>query len=116
MTCLDRIRDALLAVTTEVYHFHAHKPKTPYIVWAEDGAGDTVFANGRLQNQAVAGTVDLYTDDPEDTTLFEGVQTALDGVCAWRLNSIQYEDDTGLTHYEWVWEVPDGHDRVQDRG
>ena len=23
----------------------------------------------------------------------------------WRLNSIQYEEDTGFTHYEWEWEV-----------
>lgn len=105
MRCLNRIRDALLAETSEVYHFHAHKPSRKYIVWAEDGAGDTVFANGRLQNQAVAGTVDLFTDDPEDAALFEGIQAALDRVCAWRLNSIQYEEDTGLTHYEWAWEV-----------
>lgn len=112
MTCLDRIRDALLGVTPEVYHFHAHKPSPPYIVWAEDGAGAVVVANGRMQNQVITGTVDLFTDDPEDTTLFEGVQAALDGVCAWRLNSIQYEDETGLTHCEWAWEVPNGQDDV----
>lgn len=69
MTCLDELRAALLKVPAAVYHFHAHKPSQPYIVWAEDGAGDTVIANGRLQNQAIAGTVDLYTDDPEDTAL-----------------------------------------------
>lgn len=105
MTCLNELRDALLAVTDEVYHFHAHKPKPPYIVWAEDGAGDVVFANGRMQNQAIAGTVDLFTGAPEDATLFDGVQAALDGLCAWRLNSVQYEDDTKLTHYEWTWEA-----------
>lgn len=108
MTFLDDLKNALLRVTPAVYHFHAHKPPRKYIVWAEDGAGDTVFANGRLQNQAITGTVDLFTDDPEDTVLFAGVQAALDGVCAWKLNSIQYEDDTGLTHYEWAWEVPNG--------
>ena len=108
MTCLNELRDALLGVTPAVYHFHAHKPPRRYIVWAEDGAGDTVFANGRLQNQAVTGTVDLFTDDPEDTALFCGVQAALDAVCAWQLNSVQYEDTTGLTHYEWTWEVPNG--------
>lgn len=105
MSNLDELRDALLEVTPAVFHFHAHKPPRQYIVWAEDGAGDTVFANGRLQNQAIAGTVDLYTDDPEDTSLFDSVQAALDRVCAWKLNSIQYEDDTGLTHYEWAWEA-----------
>ena len=108
MSCLDDLKNALLTVTQAVYHFHAHKPSPPYIVWAEDGAGDTVFANGRMQNQAITGTVDLYTDDPDDTGLFEGVQEALDRVCAWKLNSVQYEDDTKLTHYEWAWEVPNG--------
>ena len=58
--------------------------------------------------QARGGTVDLFTGDPEDTALFEGIQAALDRVCCWRLNSIQYEEDTGLTHYEWRWEVPNG--------
>ena len=108
MTCLDELKNALLAVSPHVYHFHAHKPQAPYIVWGEDGPGDTVFANGRLVLQALGGTVDLFTDDPEDTALFEGIQAALDRVCCWRLNSIQYEDDTGLTHYEWRWEVPNG--------
>lgn len=108
MTCLNKLKNALLAVTPQVYHFHAHKPAPPYIVWAEDGQGDAVRANGRLQNQAIAGTVDLFTDDPEDAALFDRIQEALDGVCAWRLNSIQYEDETKLTHYEWVWEVPNG--------
>lgn len=105
MISLDTLRDALLQVTEETYHFTAHKPGRKYIVWAEHGAGDTVFANGLLQAQAMAGTVDLFTDDPEDTTLFDGVQEALNGLVAWYLKSIQYEDATGLTHYEWSWEA-----------
>jgi len=27
---------------------------------------------------------------------------------AWFLNSVQFEEDTGFYHYEWVWEVLDG--------
>ena len=31
---------------------------------------------------------------------------ALEGIGAsWYLNSVQYEEDTGLIHYEWYWEV-----------
>ena len=55
MTCLDELKNALLAVSPHVYHFHAHKPQAPYIVWGEDGPGDTVFANGRLVLQALGG-------------------------------------------------------------
>ena len=42
--------------------------------------------------------------DPEP--LSEAVPAALEGIgAAWYLNSVQYEEDTGLTHWEWVWEV-----------
>lgn len=32
------------------------------------------------------------------------IQAALNGLsgCAWYLNSIQYEEDTRLLHWEWV--------------
>lgn len=26
---------------------------------------------------------------------------------AWYLSGVQYEEDTGFFHYEWVWEVTD---------
>ncbi len=114
MNCLEKIRTALLGVTERVSHFTAHNAEPPYIVWAEDGSGDTLFADGRMQAQVITGTVDLFTLTPEDTALFQAIQTALDGVCAWRLNSIQYEDDTGMTHYEWAWEAVD-HGKAGDQ-
>lgn len=55
MSCLDKLREALLGVTPHVYHFHAHKPPQRYIVWAEDGAGDTVFANGPCKTRPLPG-------------------------------------------------------------
>ena len=37
----------------------------------------------------------------------ESVPQALDqsGEIAWYLNSVQYEEDTELIHYEWAWET-----------
>jgi len=37
----------------------------------------------------------------------EEFEEALDAspYIAWRLNSVQFEPDTGFTHYEWRWEV-----------
>lgn len=108
MSCLDIIKKALLSTSENVGHYEAMKKEPPYIVWAEDGAGDTVFANNRLQNQAISGTVDLFTRNRDGDPLIDAISAALDGVCAWRLNSVQYEDDTGLLHVEWAWEVPNG--------
>lgn len=116
MRCLDTIKEALLTVSDNVGHYEALKKTPPYIVWAEDGAGDTVFANDRLQNQAITGTVDLFTRDRDGDPLMEAIPQALDGVCAWRLNSIQYEDDTKLLHAEWAWEVPNGETEQSQGG
>ena len=46
---------------------------------------------------------------------FEAALDAAPCVGAWYRNSVQYEEDTGLTHFEWVWEVYDDGD-VQGTG
>ena len=50
------------------------------------------------------GTIDLFTRRL-DATDFRAVTEKLIGLdLAWRLNSVQYEDERRLLHYEWVWE------------
>lgn len=49
--------------------------------------------------------VTIFTKTEGDS-LFEAVPAALEGIgAAYYLNSVQYEEDTGLLHYEWVFEV-----------
>lgn len=104
---LTDVRDALLlALPDSVYHFEAPKEATaPYLVWAEDSQGGSRHANNVMAAQAMQGTVDLFTRDEYDP-LFGKVQRALTiRRIPFRLNSIQRERDTGLIHYEWVWEA-----------
>jgi len=108
MVCLDKIKSALLSCTSKVYHFKAANATAPYVVWAEDGQAKSVWAGNRMVRQGISGTVDLYTKTLNGEPLFGAIQAALNGVCSWRLNSVQYEDDTGLLHYEWVFEVENG--------
>ncbi|MEG2000942.1 MAG: hypothetical protein RR053_06090 [Evtepia sp.] len=106
MDCLNQIKTALLSVSNTVSHYTALKKKPPYLVWAEDGSGDCQWADGRMTAQVITGTIDLFTlsGDP----LVDSVQTALDTAgISWKLNSVQYEEDTKLLHYEWRWEVGD---------
>lgn len=107
MCSLDVIKNALLTVSQNVWHFKAFKKAPPYIVWAEDGQADSVWADGAMQEQIITGTIDLYTKTLDNEPLFESIQNALNGTeISWRLNSIQYEDGgAGLLHYEWVWEL-----------
>lgn len=78
-----------------------------YMVWQEDGSGDLAAA-GRHVEMAVSGTTDLFTPqefDPWADALGESLSAH--GV-SWTLNSVQYEPDIRLTHYEWRWTVPYG--------
>ena len=49
--------------------------------------------------------MDLYTKTEGDP-LCEAIPGALEDIGAsWYFNSFQYEEETGLLHFEWVWEV-----------
>lgn len=83
-------------------------PGTDYGAAALDGSAETVWADNVMVEQALGGTVDLFTRD-EGLPQMKAVQAALNraGV-SWRLSSIQYEEDTRLTHYEWTFELEAG--------
>ena len=105
MIRLEVIKNALLGVSSNVYHYAAPPNQIPpYIVWGEDGAHDFVAGNKHME-QAYQGTVDLYTTQENDP-LMTSIPNALnDTEAAWYLNSVQYEEDTKLIHHEWVFEV-----------
>lgn len=102
---LETLRAALAALTDRAYHYTAApNAKPPYIVWAEDGDNDLMAGNVHSE-RCLTGTVDLYTRMDGDP-LFTAIPAALEGIgAAYYLNSVQYEEETGLIHYEWVWEV-----------
>lgn len=78
------------------------RPEGTYGVIAPDTALHQ-YADNRTEHQSPQGTVDLFTDT-NDRTQVETVQTVLNSAegCSWYLNSIQYETDTRLIHWEWV--------------
>lgn len=102
---LDTIQTALLTVGVPVSHYNAVEQPDKYIVWAEDGQADAVHGDNRMQTQALTGTVDYFTKVEYDANV-QKIQKALsDAKIPWRLNSVQYEDETGYIHHEFVWEI-----------
>lgn len=102
---LEKLQEALAALTDRCYHYVAQPNAKPsYLVWMEDGGND--FSADNIHAElCLTGTVDLYTKTENDP-LMQSVPQALESIgAAWSLNSVQYEDDTGLIHYEWAWEV-----------
>lgn len=102
---LQRIQTALVGVTSSCYHYWRAKATPPYLIWAEDGEMDSFESDNHKQEQQLHGTADYFTKTEFDTTV-DAIQNALNGIMTgWRLSSVQYEEDTGLIHYEWKWWV-----------
>ena len=103
---LKRIGDAL-AVIPNMYHYYRPQLTPPFGAWAEDSEGDSFAADNRKREQVITGFVSYYTQTEYDSTL-DRIQEILNGFdfpFGWRLESVQYEDDTDLIHYEWTWSV-----------
>lgn len=104
MLTLDEIKTAM---ETTGYPFALYGWKNAsantYGVVVQDDA-QAIWGDGTLQEQSMIGTVHLFTKDPTGAPQ-AAVQEALGALdIAFYLNSVQYEDDTGYIHFEWVWE------------
>lgn len=99
----EQIVAAHLAVTDAVSH-SLRLESERYFVWQEDG-GNSLEADNAHAEKTVTGTTDLFTKLEFDPWRDQFEAALDDAGIAWYLNSIQYEEETGFTHYEWVWEV-----------
>lgn len=79
-------------------------PSGDYGVYAEDGA-NYLRADNKSAEKVVECTVDWFTRNPNSSAPSD-IEEAFDSIpCAWSVNSIQFEEDTGFIHYEWVVQV-----------
>ena len=128
---MDELITNLLATGYDFAHFGWSKaPSGDYGVYAEEGANDLV-ANGRHVERAIRLTVDYFTRAVDKRVTYNtttpGVydtngngayswfdahpaKTAIENAlnnspCVWYLNSVQFENDTGYVHFEWVVEA-----------
>lgn len=107
LSAIENVKNALLTVSQNVGHFEAaNSANPPYIVWAEDNEYDGLCGDNYKLGQTLEGTIDLFTKNENDP-LFDAIQGALvDAKIYFRLESVQYEDETELIHYEWIWRIP----------
>ncbi len=107
MTLNDNLRQLAQGLGTlgaAIYHYHRPAMEFPCIVWAEEGT-DALHADGSVAEQSPRGTLDYFTPDEFDP-MCDAIQEKLQELgLAWDLNSVQYEADTDLIHWEWTWAV-----------
>ena len=102
---LVEIKNALLTVGVPVSHYSADKKPDKYIVWAEDSQSGSLHGDNQMIGQIIQGTVDYFTKTEYDPNV-DKIQDALnEAEISFRLNSVQYEDDTKFIHYEYIFEV-----------
>lgn len=63
-------------------------------------SADDLIANNHHVESGLTVYVDYFTRDASLTPK-STIESVLDDY-AFRLNSVQYEDDTGYIHYEWI--------------
>lgn len=89
----------------DVRHF-TRQGKFPYLVWQEQGEGNSLNTDNHKTEQVIEGTVDYFTKKEFDETV-DAIQEILDEAenVGWALTSVMYEDETNLIHYSWNWEL-----------
>lgn len=102
------VRDELNKIEGAKFFHYQRDPDTKkeYGVWMENGEGDAFHADNHKAEQQISGTLDYYTQI-EYNPILDEIQEALDRIDpgGWTLESVQYEDETDLIHYEWTFTV-----------
>lgn len=110
MTLTSKIKSIAEALTSieglNVYHYFRPQMQAPFCVWQEDGEGNSFQTSNHKREQTISGTIDYFTQEEFDENV-DKIQEALNGIenCGWLINSVQFEDETELIHYEWLWRV-----------
>lgn len=86
----------------------SHAPDSDYgVVTVADQEALKADADA-IAEKILTGYVDLFTSDQTADSM-DAIETVLRGMGLWfRLESIQFEEDTGYIHYEWTWADTNG--------
>lgn len=103
---LQQIGAALYAALgSMVHHYYRPDGEARSVVWQESGEDNSFHSDNYKTEQAIRGTVDYYTKEEFDPNA-DVIQSVLTNLgAAWSLESVQYEEDTKLIHFEWSWIV-----------
>ena len=104
---LKKFGETLAGLSVSVFHYTRPQTATNrYGVWQEEGGTNSFHADNGEAEHAVSGSLDYYTKEEFDGAVDE-IQEVLADLpgCSWELTDVQFEEDTGLIHYTWEWEI-----------
>lgn len=103
METLQTLLTALQAIGNFTAFAWSRSPNDNYGVISIDGR-TALWAGDGYSEGSDEGTIDWYTRNPTSTVPADIESLLNEQGASWYLNSVQYESDTGLLHYEWVWQ------------
>ena len=88
----------------EVYHYFRPQLGPPYVIWAEDSEEGSIELNNKKAEQQIHGTTDYFTKTEYDPVA-DRIQAYFESLeeFGWRLQMVDFEDDTHTIHFEWEW-------------
>lgn len=107
-TKLAKLGAALAGVVPNCWHYWRSNQTPPFCAWQEDRESSAFSGDNAKGEQEIEGVVEYYTPTEYDPVIDE-LQTAFTGMktevhsFGWRLDAVQYEEESGLIHYSWVW-------------
>lgn len=101
----ERVRQALVSLPVDVFHYHAFKKKDRYIVWAENAEGGSLEADDRKQEYSVSGYIDFFTRRENDPVVDMVAEALKSAEISFSLNEVEYEEETKYIHYIWEFEA-----------
>lgn len=104
---LQTIKDILVSVCENTYHYQAPEGSRfeKFIVWQEESEYARLMGDGDKMEVRLQGSIDLFTKDEYDP-LTEQIEAAFKAAHIYiEYTRTFFEDDTGYTHYEWVWRI-----------
>lgn len=102
---LNEFKDALSQACPKLWRYIAPpNASVPYAVWAEDQRLDFLGDDHHAEH-GWQGTLDYFTKVENDSQV-NTIEMTLDSLpIGWTLNSVQFEEESKVIHYEWVWSL-----------
>ena len=87
--------------------WHTRPDTVSYGIVSMDFEADAMDADNEKQTRALEGSVDLFSMTRGGAGWVPLIENTLTAHCgsAWSMNSRSYERDTGLFHWEWVFQA-----------
>lgn len=90
---------------TTIRHYWRANLTPPFLIWAETGDGDARWLDNKLGHRNVGGVLDYFTKMEFDPNVDKIETMFSDFGCSWYLDTVDYEEETNMIHYSWIWSV-----------